>query len=100
WGREGAEFLGTFLERHGPGFEADMEFTVEVNPGSHGPGVLEAFRSVGVNRFSVGLQTLDPRLLKLLDRVHTSQESLGTLEELATWGGNYSVDFMLGLPDS
>ncbi|MGB0453346.1 MAG: coproporphyrinogen-III oxidase family protein [Bacteriovoracaceae bacterium] len=76
------------------------EFTVECNPDSLTPMTLKFWTDLGANRFSLGIQTLNPELLKLLDRVHSIEESYVALKTLKDSKLNYSFDLMLGLPDS
>lgn len=81
----------------------DTEFTLEINPGTLGENpkeLLLRYMDIGVNRFSMGSQTLNPSLLPLLDRVHSLDEVYQALEVLESLNCNYSVDLMLGLPDS
>jgi putative oxygen-independent coproporphyrinogen III oxidase len=58
----------------------DMEITLEANPTSVEAGRFQAFRDAGVNRVSVGVQSLNDRDLKALGRRHTSSEALDALE--------------------
>jgi oxygen-independent coproporphyrinogen-3 oxidase len=51
---------------------------------------------LGINRYSVGTQALDPHYLKVLDRAHDREETFKLLERLK--GKNFSVDFLLGAP--
>ena len=100
WGKEGAEFFQGFLEGAGLTFSPTREWTMELNPGSWEQESVESWLALGVNRFSVGVQSLDNRFLKILDRVHRRDEVLETLGFLRDCGVNYSVDFMIGLPFS
>jgi oxygen-independent coproporphyrinogen-3 oxidase len=77
----------------------DAEVTVECNPGDADLEKLRAFRRAGVNRLSIGVQSLDDRYLELLGRRHSAE----TAREAAGWarqaGFNFNLDFMFGLPD-
>ena len=75
------------------------EFTVEANPGTLTVGKLSLLRTRGVNRLSLGVQSFQPRLLKLLGRIHTAGEARASVE-LARAAGfdNLSLDLMHGLP--
>ena len=96
WGEEGARFFSGL----GPSFFPDYEFTLELNPGSWTHKGLEEWCKTGVNRLSIGIQTLNEKLLPLLNRVHTLTESFETLEMAKKKNFSFSVDFMLGLPHS
>jgi oxygen-independent coproporphyrinogen III oxidase len=100
WGSDGAKFLKKLLSDNGIKLANDCEFTLEVNPGSWTPESIDAWRSMGVNRFSLGTQSLDSRFTKILDRVHSIDEVFETLNYFKEHGDNFSVDFMLGLPNS
>ncbi|XP_075417741.1 radical S-adenosyl methionine domain-containing protein 1, mitochondrial [Tenrec ecaudatus] len=78
---------------------ADTEVTLEANPTSSPGSRLAAFGTAGVNRLSIGLQSLDDAELRLLGRTHTACDALRTLAEARRlFPGRVSVDLMLGLP--
>ena len=54
------------------------EFTIEANPGEAPEKRLRSFKSLGVNRVSMGVQSLDNDLLKFLTRIHGKEEVLKT----------------------
>lgn len=77
----------------------NAEVTLEVNPAPAGRTALTDFLSAGVNRFSVGVQSLDKASLRLLGRDHDPQQALQTLVEARTLcPGRVSVDVMFGIP--
>ncbi len=100
WGEDGANFLSNFLKNENLELNERYEFTLEVNPGSWDESSLLAWKRAGVNRFSLGIQSLDERFIKLLDRVHNLQDVHDTLLQFKKMQMNFSVDFMLGLPHS
>uniref|UniRef100_A0A8C4U8X9 Radical S-adenosyl methionine domain-containing protein n=1 Tax=Falco tinnunculus TaxID=100819 RepID=A0A8C4U8X9_FALTI len=78
---------------------AGAEVTLEANPSSTSIQRLAGFRAAGVNRLSVGVQSLDDAELQLLGREHTAAEARGAVE--AAWGlfpGRTSLDLLFGLP--
>ncbi|XP_036124606.1 radical S-adenosyl methionine domain-containing protein 1, mitochondrial isoform X3 [Molossus molossus] len=78
---------------------ADSEVTLEANPTSAPASRLAAFGAAGVNRLSIGLQSLDDTELQLLGRTHSASDALQTLAEArCLFPGRVSVDLMLGLP--
>ncbi|XP_049638815.1 radical S-adenosyl methionine domain-containing protein 1, mitochondrial [Suncus etruscus] len=78
---------------------ADCEVTLEANPTSASGSRLAAFGAAGVNRVSIGVQSLDDRELQLLGRTHTARDALRTLEEARRlFPGRVSTDLLLGLP--
>nr|XP_033817382.1 radical S-adenosyl methionine domain-containing protein 1, mitochondrial [Geotrypetes seraphini] len=77
----------------------DAEVTLEVNPTSAEASHLAGFRLAGVNRLSIGIQSLDDTDLRLLGRNHTALDSLRTLKEARRlFPGATSVDVIFGLP--
>ncbi|XP_063485021.1 radical S-adenosyl methionine domain-containing protein 1, mitochondrial-like isoform X2 [Symphalangus syndactylus] len=78
---------------------ADSEVTLEANPTSAPGSRLAEFGAAGVNRLSIGLQSLDDTELRLLGRTHSACDALWTLAEARRLlPGRVSVDLMLGLP--
>ncbi len=100
WGRTGAEFLSDFFVSRGLKLDAQGEHTMEVNPGTYTSNGIKAWKSLGINRFSLGLQSLNGNFLKFLDRVHSIEDSFQALEFFSSLENEFSVDFMLGLPFS
>lgn len=99
WGERGADFLAQAFREHGITLVKDSgEFTLEVNPGSWTEEGLEAWQRFGINRYSLGVQTLHPDYLKKIDRVHNVDDVHETLEYFSNCSHDFSVDFMLGLP--
>ncbi len=60
--------------------QPDMEITLEANPTSVEAGRLAAFRQAGVNRVSLGVQSLDDAALRLLGREHSGRQAVAALE--------------------
>ena len=80
-------------------FSSDPEITMEMNPATVTPASLAAFRALGVNRASFGVQTFDDRALKLLARGHNAKDARETFATLRTAGfDNVSFDLIAGLP--
>ncbi|XP_034396349.1 radical S-adenosyl methionine domain-containing protein 1, mitochondrial isoform X1 [Cyclopterus lumpus] len=75
------------------------EVTLEVNPTPVGKSKLEDYCRAGVNRFSIGVQSLQDEDLKILGRDHSSHQALQTVEEARRLcPGRVSVDVMFGRP--
>ena len=74
------------------------EITIEINPGTLSPLDMDRLIEAGVNRFSLGVQTLFDKTLKALGREHSRQDSLKTLKLLKSYGVSFSADLMLALP--
>lgn len=75
------------------------EITLEMNPGTVTPEGLKAYRELGINRASFGVQTFNEHDLRLLARGHTVKDSRDTFEMLRNAGfANISLDLIAGLP--
>jgi oxygen-independent coproporphyrinogen III oxidase len=80
--------------------EADAEVTMEMNPATVTAETLAAYRSLGINRASFGVQTFNERDLKLLARGHDADDARNTFQLLRNAGfENISFDLIAGLPD-
>jgi oxygen-independent coproporphyrinogen-3 oxidase len=79
---------------------ARAEITVEANPGTVDVGYLRRLREAGVNRLSLGVQSFDDRLLRLLGRIHTALDAEKAVRDARAAGlENLNLDLMLGLPE-
>lgn len=76
----------------------DAEVTIEANPCSLTPEKLEAYASAGVNRASLGVQSLSDALLHTLGRAHDGERARRAMELLRSFGLRWSADVMLSLP--
>ena len=77
----------------------DVEITMEGNPGTLTRENLDAYRAAGVNRLSLGVQSLDDGLLSAIGRIHTAAEAVQAVRMAREAGfDNLSLDLMLGLP--
>lgn len=75
------------------------EFTIEANPGSVSAGKAALLRRLVVSRISLGVQSWDDDLLKLLGREHNAIQAEQSFRILRDAGfGNINVDLMFGLP--
>lgn len=73
----------------------NAEITIELNPGTVDEQKIKDYKSVGINRFSIGLQTGYDDQLKRLNRVHTAKDFLLCANMLK--GENVSADILIGL---
>ncbi len=80
-------------------FRADAEVSCEANPGSSNVDKYGALREAGVNRISIGVQSLDDGLLQRIGRVHSAQEALESFDAARRAGfENINLDLMFALP--
>ena len=79
---------------------SSAEITVETNPGTVDAEKLRGYRSLGINRLSIGIQSFHSDELKFLSRIHTSDEAIACVENAYRAGfDNVSVDLIFSLPN-
>lgn len=96
-----ADQLERLLDAIMTGFRiaADAEVTIEANPGTLTDKKLAALKRGGVNRLSLGVQSLNDDLLRTLGRIHTARQARECYERARNVGfDNVSLDLMFGLP--
>jgi len=92
-----ASILGRLRERLG--IADGAEVTVECNPESVSRERMDGYRRAGVTRISLGVQSLDDRILPTLDRLHTAAQAREAFEAARAAGfDDVSVDLIYGLP--
>src|SRR5574344_63648 len=80
-------------------FNSQTEITLEVNPNDVSLEYLKSLRELGFNRISIGSQTFDDNILKLIGRRHNSKEIFEAVQSAKTAGfKNISIDLIYGLP--
>jgi len=81
-------------------FAPDIEITLEANPGTFEQDKFVAYRKLGINRLSIGIQSFQAQKLEALGRIHTGDEALRAAEMARRAGfDNFNLDLMHGLPD-
>ena len=76
----------------------NIEITLEANPTSIETQRLFEFKSIGINRVSIGIQSLNKSALKFLGRNHTDKEARKAINEARKVFSNYSFDFIYTRP--
>jgi putative oxygen-independent coproporphyrinogen III oxidase len=76
-----------------------IEITLEANPTDAETGRYERFRQAGVNRLSLGVQSLDDAALKFLGRNHSAAEAIRSIETAQKVFGRVSLDLIYALPE-
>lgn len=97
-----AQALGRILEglQQYVGFTNDIEITLEANPGTFEQAKFHDYRSLGINRLSIGVQSFQPAKLKALGRIHDGEEAIRAADMARAAGfDNFNLDLMHGLPD-
>ncbi|MEW8365399.1 MAG: radical SAM family heme chaperone HemW [Candidatus Thiodiazotropha taylori] len=81
-------------------FAESMEITLEANPGAVEAGSFAGYRQAGVNRLSLGFQSLQTSMLQALGRIHSPQEARDAFAQARKAGfDNINIDLMFGLPE-
>jgi oxygen-independent coproporphyrinogen-3 oxidase len=81
-------------------FSPSIEWTVEANPETIHPTLLETLEKIGVNRLSIGIQSFQEKYLRRLERGATPESNKRALSCVAEkWKGRWSLDLMFGLPE-
>ncbi|MBQ9751341.1 MAG: radical SAM family heme chaperone HemW [Paludibacteraceae bacterium] len=87
--------LGNTTSNHCP-----QEITMEANPGDITLEKAQAWRAMGINRLSIGIQSFDDQLLTLIGRRHTAEQARQAVAYAQAVGfDNISIDLMYALPD-
>ncbi len=79
-------------------FDNSAEITLEVNPGTVTTELFQVWQQAGINRLSIGVQSLKDIVLKSLNRHQTRQDVYDVVQEASQYINNLSVDFIIGLP--
>jgi oxygen-independent coproporphyrinogen-3 oxidase len=78
---------------------SDAEITIEVNPGTVDQSKLAEIKEAGINRISIGVQSFNKNELQFLDRIHSVNQSLKTIQYAKDSGfENISIDLIYALP--
>ncbi len=72
--------------------------TIEVNPGTVSQEKLESWKRLGINRLSIGVQSLNDEVLKKLNRHQRASDVYALLDAATPLFDNLSVDLIVGLP--
>jgi oxygen-independent coproporphyrinogen-3 oxidase len=78
--------------------EDGAEITIEVNPGTVKPGQLEVWKRCGINRLSIGVQSLNDTVLHNLNRHQSAADVIKLITEAKEIIPNISIDLIIGLP--
>ena len=86
------------LETH-YGFESDIEISMEIDPGTFDLPRLRTWKALGINRYSLGIQSIHDPHLETLGRSHRHTDNLHAIDHLhAASLGNFSLDLISGIP--
>ncbi|MGL4768880.1 MAG: radical SAM family heme chaperone HemW [Mycoplasmoidaceae bacterium] len=77
----------------------EYEFTIELNPEYITDSQIDILKEAGINRISLGVQSLNDKILKTINRKHNSEMIYGKMELLTKHFDNISCDFIYNLPE-
>lgn len=80
-------------------FNDETEITIEVNPGTANRAKLEHWKKLGVNRLSIGVQSLNEKVLKDINRLQVNTDIYSVLHDAKGLFDNLNVDLIIGLPN-
>lgn len=78
----------------------NAEITLEANPDDISEEYLFNLKNVGINRFSLGVQSFNDAVLKFLNRRHSAQQAINSINLIRKHFTNYSVDLIYGIPNT
>ncbi len=94
-----AQALAPLFKTIEPYYSDNIEITLEANPGTIEHGAFKHYFDLGINRISLGVQSLNPKHLKALGRIHSVDDVTRSVDEITTAGfQNFNLDLMHGLP--
>ncbi|MCD6112338.1 MAG: radical SAM family heme chaperone HemW [Bacteroidales bacterium] len=77
----------------------DAEITLEANPDTLSYEKLKAYKNIGINRLSIGIQSFNDKDLKYLHRIHDSKKAIQAIENAKKADfDNFSIDLIYGIP--
>lgn len=92
-------YLAEILDWVHPHLSPDSEITIEANPEESGQRLFEEFLDLGINRLSLGVQSLDDSSLQEIERIHSAERAERAIREAELAGfKNISIDLMFDLP--
>jgi oxygen-independent coproporphyrinogen-3 oxidase len=78
--------------------DSNCEISIEMNPGYVTEKVIASFSTAGINRVSIGVQSLTNEGLAVLGRTHTVQDALSVVKTCSKYFKNHSIDLMYAWP--
>lgn len=95
-----ANFYRQLLHEIAPYLATGVEITLEANPGVIDRAHFEGYYNAGINRISLGIQSLQPQKLKYLGRMHSDNDAIQAIKLVKDCGfTNFNCDLMFGLPE-
>jgi oxygen-independent coproporphyrinogen-3 oxidase len=92
-------FLEKFLSIFKNHIDQNTEITIEANPTNIKKDTASDWGKIGINRISIGIQSLDDKILKKLGRVHTAKQALNAIDSCLKFVPNVSGDLIYAVPE-
>ena len=77
-------------------FDQNIEITLETNPGTFEIEKFKAFKKIGINRLSIGVQSFNDQNLQALGRIHSAKEAIEACMQASKIFDNFNIDLMYG----
>ena len=90
------EKLLSYLSKH---LKDNYEFTIECNVEDINDDLLKLFVKYGINRLSIGVQTFNDKLIKIINRHHNKEMAINNINKASKYIENISVDMIYALPE-
>ena len=90
--------LSPILEALQDKFTDDYEFTVELHPLDVNQALLDKLKALGVNRISMGVESLNDRTLRAMGRGYTLNEARKAYDKIRSLFNNVGIDLIVGFP--
>ena len=77
----------------------NLEISLEANPNTNRDNLFSNLKQAGINRLSLGVQSLNEKDLKFLGRTHSLKQALSSIEQVVKTFDNNSIDLIYALPN-
>lgn len=78
--------------------EKNTEISIEANPCSITESKLKTYKQIGINRISIGVQSLNNKQLKIIGRRHTKKQAINAIKLAKKYFDNINCDLLIGIP--
>ena len=79
--------------------EKNAEISIEANPCSITESKLKTYKQIGINRISIGVQSLNNKQLKIIGRRHTKKQAINAIKLAKKYFNNVNCDLLIGIPN-
>ena len=79
--------------------DKNAEISIEANPCSITESKLKTYKQIGINRISIGVQSLNNKQLKIIGRKHTKKQAINAIKIAKKYFNNVNCDLLIGIPN-